>query len=393
MKKLLCFVMFFAVSAVFSSAEDIKNNIKMVTYFPVPYVAYSTVQVDTAGQLDVGLTQAPAMHLGSAGRVPLYATEVNLKTGELKLDSIKYILGGNVLTLGAPTSAPSAGKLAFSKNLRINEMEAGSLVAEKPYNSSEAIPFAMTVNSLSLFGKDFPACEGEKMVWQNLQLQEAIQQETYLMCGTPETPSTCSPPSGNWFRNTSCTDKWGRTDGIQTQEWSTTECEYVNKGGCESQWVMCLSQLKCKGISTTDSGLGGIDGSCTCDGMGGVAENCKQCVDRFTTGYGISHNAFPTYEDLNAISPLRLSQIGCEPGTECAACPTPGTKYIKIEAFLGSTCCQNSGRVRRIRIRYAECDLRRKTVGCDAYEDCDEQTWSGVGGGTSIGGAVITPMQ
>lgn len=393
MKKLLCFVMFFAVSAVFSSAEDIKNNIKMVTYFPVPYVAYSTVQVDTAGQLDVGLTQTPAMHLGSAGRVPLNATEVNLKTGELKLDSIKNIFG-NVLSLGAPSSEPSAGKLAFSKNLRINEMEAGSLVAKKGYDSSDEIPFAMTVNSLSLFGKNFPECEGEKMVWQNLQLQEATQQETYLMCGTPSTPSVCQPTDdGKWVRTVSCTDQYGRTDGKQTQEWSTTECEYVNKGGCESQWVMCLSQLKCKGISTTASGLGGIDGDCGCDNLGTHVGQCGECVDIFTTGYGASHTAFPTYEYINTISTLNLSNMSCAPGTECAACPVEGAKYIKYETFLGSTCCQSSGRVRRIRIRYAECELRRKTTGCDAYEDCDEQTWSGVGGGTSIGGAVIQPMQ
>ena len=399
MKKLLCFVMFFAVSAVFSSAEDIKNNIKMVTYFPVPYVAYSTVQVDTAGQLDVGLTQAPAMYLGSAGRVPLNATEVNLKTGELELDNIKYILGGNDLSLGEPSSVPSAGKLAFSKNLRINEMEAGSLVAEKGYDSSAEIPFAMTVNSLSLFGKTFPACEGEKMVWQNLQLQEATQQETYLMCGTPSTPSVCQPTDdGKWERTVSCTDKYGRTDGKQTQKWSTSECKYVDEGGCESQWVMCLSQLKCKGISTTNSGLGGIDGDCGCGDLGEHVGQCGLCGDSFDVHYAVSHHTFPTYEALNAISTHKMGDTSCYPGTQCDDCPAEGTKYIEYssDGFFGITCCQDSPatRVRRIRVRYAECELRKKTVGCDAYDDCDAYTWSGVGGGeTSIGGAVITPMQ
>lgn len=393
MKKLLCFVMFFAVSAVFSSAEDIKNNIKMVTYFPVPYVAYSTVQVDTAGQLDVGLTQAPAMYLGSAGITPLNVAEpgaeVNLKTGELKLDNIKYILGGNVLSLGEPSSEPSSGKLTFSKNLRINTMEAGSLVAEKPHNASEAIPFAMTVNSLDLFGKPFPPCEGEKMVWQNLKLEEATQQETYLMCGTPSTSSVCLPPEG-WTKFVSCTDEWGHHDGRQRQDW--IDCRYVDVGKCESQWVMCLSQLKCKGISASHVGERGLEEGKNCNPMGGPATG--QCTDILPHSYNIGNYYFPTHADVNDISRHRLSDISCEPGTPCASCSL-GTLYIKSENLVGDTCCEgsvNPNPVRRLRVRYAECQLVRKTKGCESLEPaCNATTWSGVSGFSGGGGATITP--
>ena len=271
-------------------------------------------------------------------------------------------------------------------------------MAKKGYDSSDEIPFAMTVNSLSLFGKTFPDCEGEEMVWQNLQLQEATQQETYLMCGTPSTPSVCQPTDdGKWVRTVSCTDQYGRTDGKQTQKWSTSECKYVDEGGCESQWVMCLSQLKCKGISTTDSGLGGIDGDCRCGDLGTHVGHCGECADSFDVHYAVTHHTFPTYEALNAISTHKMGDTSCYPGTQCDDCPAEGTQYIEYNSagFLGRTCCQDSTatRVRRIRVRYAECELRRKTMGCDAYDDCDEQTWSGVGGGTSIGGAVIQPMQ
>ena len=391
MKKLLCFVMFFAVSAVFSSAEDIKNNIKMVTYFPVPYVAYSTVQVDTAGQLDVGLTQAPAMYLGSTGKVPLEATEVNLKTGDLKLDNIKYILDGTSLTLGSSSTASSAGKLTFSKNLRINTMEAGSLVAEKPHNASDAIPFAMTVNSLELFGKTFPACEGEEgeeMVWQNLRLEGATQQETYLMCGTPSTSSVCLPREG-WTKFVSCTDEWGYPDGRQRQDW--IDCKYVDVGECESQWVKCLSQLKCKGISASHVGERGLEEGKDCDPMGGPTTG--QCTDILPHSYNIGNYYFPTHADVDDISRHRLSDISCEPGTPCASCSL-GDLYIKSENLVGDTCCEGSANpkpVRRLRVRYAECQLVKKTKGCESLEpNCNATTWSGVSG-FSGGGATITP--
>ena len=71
------------LSSVFGYGE---NKIQMVTYFPVPYVAYSKVNVNK--QMDVGLTNTCAMNLGcnesgSTGLKPLQATTVNLNQGKL----------------------------------------------------------------------------------------------------------------------------------------------------------------------------------------------------------------------------------------------------------------------------------------------------------------------
>ena len=64
-----------------SSAAYAKNKISMVTYFPVPYVAYS--QVNTTDQMDIGLTSACSMKLGcSEDSATLNATRVNLKGGK-----------------------------------------------------------------------------------------------------------------------------------------------------------------------------------------------------------------------------------------------------------------------------------------------------------------------
>ena len=396
MKKLLCFVMFFAVSAVFSSAEDIKNNIKMVTYFPVPYVAYSTVQVDTAGQLDVGLTQAPAMYLGSAGRVPLNATEVNLKTGELKLDSIKYILGGNELTLGAPSSEPSAGKLAFSKNLRINTMEAGSLVAEKPYNASHEIPFAMTVNSLSLFGKNFPECEGEKMVWQNLQLQEATQQETYLMCGTPSTPSVCQPTNnGKESYEETCTME-DASPGKRTQTWNYSACTYI-PSECKPNFKKCLTNIKCTGIEFTPD-FPPVASEKACEFLSQA--NQVDCIETCSPDLTFSHR-------WGGFTQSRLTSHGfkfttdaevkdCPQGGECNSC-TPGQKYARPDfspGFYSKYCYKNLGIVQRAVIFYVQCNLISAEKECEnvadlTHGDCDR--WGDLSHDSSMGGGFILP--
>ena len=68
-----------------------ENKIQMVTYFPVPYVAYS--QINPTKQLDVGLSSACEMNLGcqesgEAGLYPLQVTtELLLNKGRLDFNT------------------------------------------------------------------------------------------------------------------------------------------------------------------------------------------------------------------------------------------------------------------------------------------------------------------
>ena len=80
-----------------------ENKIKMVTYFPVPYVAYS--KINASKQLDIGLTSACEMNLGCSesgalGIRPLQATTVNLNRGKLDLNTASAVKSTNV-TLGS----------------------------------------------------------------------------------------------------------------------------------------------------------------------------------------------------------------------------------------------------------------------------------------------------
>ncbi len=117
-----------------------KNKISMVTYFPVPYVAYS--QVNTTEQMDIGLTSACSMKLGcSETSATLNAARVNLKGGKLNLDGGRGIKG-YTLSLG---SGNGDGKILF-QNVRI---QTGTMESVNAGDIKAA--------NLNLFGKTFPS--------------------------------------------------------------------------------------------------------------------------------------------------------------------------------------------------------------------------------------------
>ena len=72
-----------------AGAATTQNKVSMVTFFPVPYVAYSNVSV--AKEMDIGLTdQTCSLTLGSTGlnTAPLEVANTNVTNGAL-------FLGGN----------------------------------------------------------------------------------------------------------------------------------------------------------------------------------------------------------------------------------------------------------------------------------------------------------
>ncbi len=161
-----------------------KNKISMVTYFPVPYVAYS--QVNATGSLDVGLTSTCDMKLGcTESSTTLNVTnKVNLQSGRLDLNGGRGILGRN-LELGSGTNT---GEISF-QNVRINTGTMESV------NASET-----KADTLNLFGKAFPSCKDAntnsngQMRWASLKLKGAAKNELYLACGaeTAVTEASCA---------------------------------------------------------------------------------------------------------------------------------------------------------------------------------------------------------
>ena len=107
-----------------------ENKIKMVTYFPVPYVAYS--QVNVTNQMDIGLTSACTMNLGctesgNAGLRPLNVTNTFLKKGKLELNTGAAVTGSTV-SIGSGSGNAS---MDFGSNLRVGTLNDGYSVEVK----------------------------------------------------------------------------------------------------------------------------------------------------------------------------------------------------------------------------------------------------------------------
>ena len=218
-----------------------ENKIKMVTYFPVPYVAYS--KINASKQLDVGLTSACEMNLGCSesgalGARPLQATTVNLNRGKLDLNTAAAVKSTNV-TLG---SGSGEANIDFSANLRIGTLNNGY--------SLEATD--MTVDELKLFashmragGEKFPSCAATgasgapQVSWQKVKLKKA--EEVYLVCGTPEeSAGSCSDSSYKLSHKSECCPSCPDTDSdCYSYSWNLNiqSCGPELEGGCSmSGW-------------------------------------------------------------------------------------------------------------------------------------------------------------
>ncbi len=243
MKRLFIFSLLLLSSAAYAAT---KNKISMVTYFPVPYVAYS--QVNTTEQMDIGLTSTCDMKLGcSETSATLNATRVNLKGGKLNLDGGLGIKGYS-LNLG---SGYGDGKISF-QNVRIQTGNMESINAED-----------IKAANLNLFGKAFPSCKnansesGGQMQWTSLKLKGASSSELYLACGAlKDTPCcssdelskgkvcnasthTCECPAGKTENSSGyCAEACTPSKDSDYYEVSAEEAEekMAHKSPCNSSW-------------------------------------------------------------------------------------------------------------------------------------------------------------
>ena len=250
------FMFFLLACPLWANAE---NKIQMVTYFPVPYVAYSKVNVNK--QMDVGLTNVCAMNLGcnesgSAGLKPLQVTTANLNRGQLDLDTGAAALSTSV-ALG---SGAGIAEFNFPQDLRIGTLNNGYSIETEQ----------MTLDVLKLFPdrikNDFPSCAatgaaGAPMVsWQQVQLKG--KKETYLMCGNPfdtepepEPELDCSDNSYKESHKSECCPMTSHSDTVcwrkeVVSRWQSTSFSMASAFG--SDWLTQTCQKKCWGYGYND---------------------------------------------------------------------------------------------------------------------------------------------
>ena len=186
------------------------NNIKMVTYFPVPYAAYSDLSVD--GTCDVGLLGSCSLDAGAALNVAKKGSDSRalntgsfiVRSGTLNLQSTNSspILSTAYLTAG--NGSATVGSLNFSHDLavsQINNSTAQSMTAQ-----NKAI-----LTRLQIFGHTFPTCDAtdHKISWQRLTMGGTTG--IFLVCGEGA-EATCEQ---NPNQEKCCTAE---------QEWNGTEC-------------------------------------------------------------------------------------------------------------------------------------------------------------------------
>ena len=225
-----------------STAGYAANKIEMVTYFPVPYVAYSRVQVDKI--LDIGLTNVCNMSLGctesgNAGLRPLHVQDAYLETGSLDLTRALAVRSNNV-SLGANAGEAN---IDFNDSLRIKNLNDGYSLETSQ----------LTVDALKLFPNrivnNFPSCaatgaDGAPQVsWQKLKIKD--KEETFLVCGNvseaeactgnpPEKERSCGCPGGVEKAIYDCVDgKWEQTGWGECSNpvGDTVSCSWTPLGG------------------------------------------------------------------------------------------------------------------------------------------------------------------
>lgn len=224
MKKymMMCFLLFSSI------AIQAENKITMVTYFPVPYVAYSKINVNK--QLDVGLASTCEMNLGcsesgAAGLKPLQVTNGFLERGRLELNSAAAVVS-NQVSLG---SGSGLAEINFLEDLRIGTLNNGYSLETNQ----------MTVDILKLFPSriknDFPSCAATgangapQVSWQKLSIKG--KEETFLVCGTPKQTAIDCPISSKPATSQKC-------NGCGTQTRSVT-CDTSTGEWVTGTWSTC----------------------------------------------------------------------------------------------------------------------------------------------------------
>lgn len=192
MKKFLFALMGLVVGVPFAAAD----NIKMVTYFPVPYASYGDLSV--TGTCDVGLTGSCRLDAGNGLTISrdssitssmspaLNRGKLIVTQGELSLDSStsnSKIQAGRLMA-GDPSSVDSSfGKAEFSHNLSvgsINSNKLRTLTAQRNAKLTDLYLFS------SANDHRFPVCDATSnaISWQNLTIDGTSG--VFLTCGAGE---------------------------------------------------------------------------------------------------------------------------------------------------------------------------------------------------------------
>ena len=242
-------------------AAQTKNTMKMVSYFPVPYVAYDTVSANNA--MDIGVLSQCAMDIkkgtsnlgGSACSLYLYGdpNAADLNSGLLNVAAGKLNLNSNVTNARIVSKKVQIGKdmttiggwldIGIPSN-KAKDYDALYISSLKNTGSSFRVTSkenGAKVNSFHMFNEisnDFPGCAGT-VTWKELELAADVNTnktytDVYLVCdGTGEVPppQECEAPNGLSYTE-NCPEG---QDGNITYTWvGEPTCNYTRTDNCQA---------------------------------------------------------------------------------------------------------------------------------------------------------------
>lgn len=224
---------FFGIGAVllFSYPVYAENNIRMVTYFPVPYVSYNDLEV--VGTCDAGLMDVCNLEIGNELKFftknndsrDLNTGSLIVQTGKLELNSdlSESVVDGVSIFAGETSS--EEGVLEFAHNLEVANIDGDEIQSAQAQNIAY-------LENMTLFGEEFPYCDasGNEISWQELTING--ENGVFLVCGTgesyevscedePEQEKCCS--GCETWDGSSCVQKTC-SSGYELNE-STCQCE------------------------------------------------------------------------------------------------------------------------------------------------------------------------
>ena len=186
MKKFLFALCAFALALPSVAADN--NNIKMVTYFPVPYASYGDLGV--TGTCDVGLMRQCKLDAGKSLTVAKASSDsralntgsIIVRKGTLGLNPASSLAAGTSITAGSGTGT---GILKFSHDLAVTSISSSRLAKARAMNEAQ-------LNSLNMYGHAFPTCDADdhEISWKSLTLGN--KSGVFLVCGAgKEVEETC----------------------------------------------------------------------------------------------------------------------------------------------------------------------------------------------------------
>ena len=297
MKKWIWFI-FACVSPAFAWAEG--NNIKMVTYFPVPYAAYNDLGV--LGSCDVGLGSSCVLNADQGLSVKkntdasdtraLNSGSLILKKGKLALNSTSSdaMIQGKTLSVGSGMEYMPLSDLTFT-DFRVDEV-VDPLASVQSDNGYTGV--------LQLAGHTFPSCSEGEITWKKLTFNDTTG--VFLTCGegVAEEPECygdtyydsdsglcqCYDSSAVWYEGYCCTyDDKSYPCWDSYEDWVEGECYY--EGDDYYQWEPYEERSSYIGSNGEWAcGCGGMSCNNTCDYYS-VGEQCQDSCYFEGDGYGI----------------------------------------------------------------------------------------------------------